>query len=222
MTRILSKTTLLALILGFYNNVTLYAQEKYFAAQGEYIFSIINADNQIMRFSMFPNAEETYNLDFKKIGFYTGIGLRNTGLIYSSTQKHKIRSLSFNFPFAIKLGNLPNRRYIALGADYDFLFHTKEKVFSGNQKTKQSSFFSNKTEMHQFSTFVGFGVGKFYFKLRYYLTPFLNANYQLPGSLVYPYKNMKTNLISFCVSYIVKNNLRKQKSKATPVFQAVI
>ena len=75
------------LIFNVFNSHS-FAQDIYAAAQTDLIFSMatMNATNistsQVVRFSGFLNHETQRHVNFnKKIGYYTGLGIKNIGMI---------------------------------------------------------------------------------------------------------------------------------------------
>ncbi len=182
-----------------------HAQRKYFTSQDQYLISVSNIDNDIPRVSIFPNYEMVYNYDFNKfLGIYTGISFKNIGLIYENGQKkYKIRSLTASTPVSIKLGNLKEETFFSLGGEYEFLYHTKEKEFSGDTKTKQSEFLSDRTPLFLPSIIAGICYKRVYVRVKYYLKDYLNKDYSytMNGTQMQPYKSLTSRIIYLSISY---------------------
>jgi len=143
-----------------------------------------NESNTIPRFSLFFHLGEQFHFNFaNSFGIYTGIGVRNTGMInrIADTLKVKQRVYSVGVPLAIKLGNMGKKSYLALGGEIEFFFHYKQKTFlgtgRGNKVEKFDEWLSNRHNLINPSVFVEYVGGKgTYIRLRYYLNEFL-----LPG-----------------------------------------
>ena len=193
--------------------ITLKAQEKqnapaakktYWASVSELIFSaadlgnvrIYDANtvyvqqpegslaNPIPRFSAFFHAAQQFHVNFARFaGVYTGLGIRNIGMInnLNDTLRIKQRAYGISIPLAIKLGNMEKRSYLSLGAEAEYMFHYKQKVFvgegRGDKDNKSSEWFSNRVNAFNPGVFVEFNFGKSgYFRLKYYLNDFLNSS----------------------------------------------
>lgn len=182
------------------------AQKKvYQTTSGETIFSFGNLQytdayktahpgseilSQPVRFSMFIHIEQNTNYDItKNVGFFSGVGLRNIGVISDENLpefgKAKIirRAYTLGVPLGIKLGSLADNFFIYGGGEYEWAFHVKEKYWNSYNrdgvKTKHSKWFSNQVNPFLPSLFVGIQFPKGYnLKFKYYLTDFLNSNYR--------------------------------------------
>jgi hypothetical protein len=171
-----------------------YSQNIYPTSQTEFIFSSAKmnstaiSSSPVVRFSGFLNHESQLHVNFnKKIGFYTGIGIKNIGMInrFDSSNIHfKQRAYALSVPLALKLGKVNKQAFIAIGAEANILFNYKEKFLYGNTKTNKSEWFSNK--VNTFNTAVFFQI-KFLksqiITFKYFLNDFLR--YQ-PGGLKLP------------------------------------
>ena len=192
--------------------VSSFAQKKYFRPGGEYIFAFSDmSDNNIaidskMRFSFFFHFGEYFNYDINKIvGTYTGIGVRNIGII--STENNAIvkrRSYTAGIPFALKIGNLSKNSYFFAGGEYEYLFHYKEKTIINNEKSVHKSWTSDRTNTFLPSIFAGIQFKNgLNLKFKYYLDDFLNTSYSYIDSnnnVIQPYKLVKTSLYYISVS----------------------
>ena len=146
----------------------------------------INESSTIPRFSLFFHLGEQFHFNFANaFGIYTGIGVRNTGMInrIADTLKVKQRAYSIGVPLAIKLGNMGKKSYLALGGEAEFFFHFKQKTFLGTGRgekvEKFGEWLSDRTNLIQPSVFLEYVGGKgSYIRLRYYLNEFLIAGKQ--------------------------------------------
>ena len=179
-------------------------QRSYFAAVSEGILSVGNlgkvtlfnpsdgtsfTENQhspIMRFSTFLHFGEQFHMNFgKSFGLYTGIGVRNIGMInrLNDSIKVKQRVYALGVPVGIKLGDMQKRVYLALGAELELFFNYKQKTFLGSGRgdkvEKFNEWFSDRTPLLNPSLFLEFKFKKgTYLKLRYYPLNFLVADKQ--------------------------------------------
>jgi len=174
---------------------TAYSQKSYWASGGEIIFSYgtVHTDsttlNPVLRWSPFFNAQAQFHHDFSETaGIYTGLGIRNVGLIShinykaqsDSTLKTGIvkeRSYSLGIPIAIKLGNM-EKVYFAGGGEAELMFAYKRKVYDqGNksEKNKTSSWFNDNVKIFNPSVFAELHLHSGpYIRFKYYLLDFLN------------------------------------------------
>jgi len=147
-------------------------------------------DNK-MRFSIFPHVQQQYHYNFNKaLGFYTGISLINVGfknvITTPSGQEFEFRqrSLSFGVPLALKIGNLENGNYIALGASAELMFHYKYKLSYQSSNIKYTDWFSDKVNLFNPSVFIDLrNKTGGYIRFKYYLNNFLTSvstSYLLP------------------------------------------
>ncbi len=92
-------------------------QKKYITAGGELILSWASAKQNgadvttITRFSPFFNIQTQFHYDAaEKLGFFTGINVRNVGFIFddpvTAKTRYKVRTYTLGIPFAIKLGEV--------------------------------------------------------------------------------------------------------------------
>lgn len=180
-------------------NKNMHPLKKFYVATGsELIFSFgdqkadsLEFDNRL-RFSLFPHVQQQYHLNFNKsLGFYTGISLINVGFRHDIKTSDgaefelRQRSLSFGVPFALKIGDMQNGNYIALGASAEFMFHYKYKVYYNNEKYKYTGWFSDKVNLFSPSVFVDLrNKTGGYIRFKYYLGNFLRTTttaYTVPG-----------------------------------------
>jgi hypothetical protein len=157
-------------------------KKKYTKSVSEIIFSSSNVEaagldvSPIVRFTAFLHLGEQFHFDFSdKAGFYTGISLRNVGMItdLNDSVRVKQRVYTAGIPVALKFGNMQGT-HLALGAEAEFAFNFKQKLFVNNEKSKTNEWFSNRTEIFLPSAFAEIHTKEgVYIKFKYYLTDFL-------------------------------------------------
>lgn len=197
---------------------------------GEFILSFVQATdagqkvNSLPRFTCFFHSGMQTHQDLgKAFGFFSGVNIRNIGFItVQDSLKLKRRSYSLGIPLAVKLGNVKKHYYFFGGAEYEMLFHYKEKQFiDGVKRAKQTEWFSDKV-----NTFIPSVLGGIQFPtglqvmVKYYLNDFMNKNYSttIAGVNTYPYRNFNSRIfyISVC-SNIRWPDVQEIKKKAQPV-----
>lgn len=189
------KSINIALLLIIFSLNSLFAQEveptkrTYLRSAGEIIFSngILDIPNvsPVVRFSMFFHINEQYHIDLNNnVGFYTGLGLRNVGMInrLGDSIRLKQRVYSLGIPLALKIGNIKSGKYFAIGGEAEFFFNYKQKTFLNGRQNKIDKFnewFSNRVNLFNPSVFAEYHFkGKRYIRLKYYLNDFLVAGRQ--------------------------------------------
>ncbi len=180
------------------------AQRIYHSNGGEVIFSGADVNfngtdvNTNIRFTLFFHAQHHLNLDVtNNIGLFTGIGIRNVGLItddlyqnvgfidvdnthpnYNKSTKIKRRSYSLGFPIALKLGIFDKNYFFFVGGEYEWMFHYKQKLFIDGNKTKFTEWTSDRVNPWIPSLFGGIQFPQgFRLKFKYYMDDFLNTSY---------------------------------------------
>lgn len=139
--------------------------------------------NSPMRFTAWFHYAQHLNLDFtNNIGLYTGGAIRNVGFITNDAdygvEKRIHRSYSLGVPLAVKLGMFDKGFFVYGGAEYEWMFHYKEKHWDSGQKFKTSEWFSNKVNTFVPSVFVGIQLPRgANIQFKYYLEDFLNHDY---------------------------------------------
>jgi hypothetical protein len=204
------------------------AQDVYMVSGGEVIFQSAGVErygndiNTNLRFTVFFHAGEYLHLDAgDHFGLFSGIGIRNVGFITEENDvRIKYRTYNLGIPLAIKLGSFSKNLYMFAGAEYEWMIHYKQKVFENGNKTKYSSWFSNRTPDFIPSAFVGFQFpAGIQFKFRYYLNNYLNEGYNDGG----PYSNFtgfnKTQVWYISVSFMIRNH-KIRELKAIPAEMA--
>jgi len=179
--------------------------------------------NNNLRFTGFYHSATYIDIDFKpNAGIYTGLGIRNIGYIQDEVpgpdvDKIKRRSYTLGLPVAFKFGNLDNIYFFA-GAEYEWLFHYKEKRFSGDVKSVYKDWFSNRTKHFMPSLFAGVQFpGGINLKAKYYLSNFLNEDY-VDGSGVRPYEGMDVRMFYIALSFhFTRKMYVKMSDSETPV-----
>ncbi len=162
----------------------------YLSSSGETMFSWGKVEagdeniNNIVRFSPVFNFGTQVNVDFNNaLGFYTGLDLRNVGLISHTAEGYKIkeRAYGLGLPIVIKIGDFSKNMNIGIGGELEMMFAWKRKVIVPNfTKTKELQWFSDNVNIFNPSLLaeIKFRQG-FYIRYKYYLNDFLK--YQSGG-----------------------------------------
>jgi hypothetical protein len=180
--------------------------------------------DNILRFTGFFNAQSQRHYNFSNhFGIYTGIGIRNVGMLNKydlpgGKFEMKNRAYSIGIPLAIKLGGMENGNYIALGAEAEYMFHYKRKIWYNGNDTKMSEWFSNQVNPFNPSLFadIRFHNGTF-FRFRYYLNDFLSnkeTTFYLPDSNIpVTFKPQKSTLWYISIGSAFKIKKKKKLTK---------
>jgi hypothetical protein len=203
---------------------SLHAQKKvYTTYSGEMIFQGSEVDrsgNHVptnMRWTVFFHLGSYINFDFTDyIGMYSGLAIRNVGFIsnenidFDGTEKFTKtirRSYNLGIPLALKLGTFDKHFFIFGGAEYELLFHYKEKWWPdgngnrNNTKVKYTEWFSDRTPTFIPSAFAGIQFpGGLNIKFKYYLQNFMNKDFR-DSDGNYPYSDLNVNLFYVSVSW---------------------
>ena len=149
----------------------------------------------VVRFSCFFHVGQQLHVDFNEhTGFYTGLLLRNVGIInnLNDTVKIKQRVYTIGIPAAFKFGNMEGT-YAAVGLEGEFAIAYKQKVFVNDEKSKTTIWFSDRTNIFLPSAFAEIRIRRGTFlKFKYYLTDFLrpgNQHVNVPGIVYTPTKS---------------------------------
>jgi hypothetical protein len=136
----------------------------------------------IPRYTFFLNGGIHANYKISNtVKVFTGIDFKNIGLIdkYGDSLKVKRRIYTIGAPMGLKFKIKRNLKF-NIGADFNFVFNYKEKVFvNGDKKSKFNEFFSNKTPLFYPSVFAGIIIDKISLSANYYPTNFFNSDYKL-------------------------------------------
>jgi hypothetical protein len=205
---------LISLALAFMFTAVTSAQKIYRSGGGEIIFSSADVTllpsgsdpvtdlpvdlNTNVRFTLFLHIQQFLNVDLtQRIGLFTGVTLRNVGLItedlyqyhgfanvdnshdnWNKNTKMKRRSYSLGFPLALKIGNLGKHYFIYAGGEYEWMFHYKQKQFIDGTKSKFTEWGSDRVNPWIPSVFAGIQFpGGMNLKFKYYLDDFINTGF---------------------------------------------
>jgi len=196
------------------------AQKLYTVSGGEIIFQSASVEkktnvgnasvNTNLRFTLFFHLGEYLHYDFgDHVGIFSGLGIRNVGFITDEGDTiAKFRTYNLGMPLAIKIGSFKKNLFLFGGAEYEWMFHFKQKTFVDNTKTKYTSWFSKHTPAFIPSVFVGLQLpAGFQFKFRYYLDNYLKEDYSYISA---PQGFNKTQVWYISVSYQIRNNKIKE------------
>jgi len=160
-------------LLGQFNAAAQFYKEN----SGEFIFAFSNVErNELdvpskMRFTLFFHAGQNMHYDFtNNIGFFSGYGIRNIGIITEENDVViKRRTYALGVPLALKIGSFNDHVYFYGGGELELFFHYKQKQFKDGIKTRQREWFSDRTERFVPSMFAGIQFpGGINLKLKYY------------------------------------------------------
>ena len=189
-------------------------KKMYTKSASEFIFSWgdvnaqgLNLESKV-RFSVFVNLGQQFHKDFsEKAGMYTGISIRNVGIIndLNDTVKLKQRVYTLGVPLAIKLGNMQGT-HLAIGAEAEFAFNYKQKLYINDEKSKTNEWFSDRTEIFLPSAFAEIHTKQGgYIKFKYYLTDFLVAGKQKVNVPNLTYVPTKSQMLYVSFGYAIPN-----------------
>lgn len=192
-----------------------FAQEKkvYTTTSGELIFSFAaitsNGSDQssVLRFSPVFNIQNWVNIDQSEhFGLFTGLSVRNVGLIYDDPTvagvRIKARTYNLGIPVGIKLGKLSDKS-IFLGYEFEVPLHYKEKIFINDEKEdKATIWFTNRVPSVNHSLMAGiqlpYGAT---LKFKYYLTKFFSDGYRPSDDLGVQYAAVDANVFYFSLNF---------------------
>lgn len=202
------------------------ARRTYFASSSEIIFSWGDVTaaavpgqtqiepNAILRFAPVLNFGEQFHYNFaKSVGLYTGLSVRNIGFIndLNDTVKMKQRTYTMGVPLAIKLGDVNDGNYITLGAEAEFAFAYKQKVFVNGEKNKTVEWFSDRTNIFLPSAFVELKAKSgVYLKFKYYLTDFLTEDNQKTNVAGVDFIPTKSTLMYLSIGFVIPDGRMKK------------
>ncbi len=233
------KSSIVFLIILFISTFTCAQVNFYRTNGGEFILSGADLSfnntkvNTNIRFTSFFHGQQLFNMDLNKFaGLYTGIALRNIGLIsedlyqnsgfmgidntladWNKNIKIKRRSYSVGFPFALKLGDMGKQVFLYGGGEIEYMFHYKQKLFIDGQKFKFSEWGSDRVKKWIPSLFAGMQFpGGINLKLKYYMDNFLDPAFTgIDFGENVDYSNFQTSGIWYISlsTVINKKNLQK-------------
>ncbi|MFN8689236.1 MAG: hypothetical protein ACK5XL_04465 [Cyclobacteriaceae bacterium] len=172
-------------------------------------------EGSVMRFSPVINLQNWVNFDkADNFGFFTGLSVRNVGVIYDEpaepNTRVKARTYNVGIPVGVKLGNLDKAFFFA-GYELELPVNYKEKIFVNEEKEeKRSIWFSSRvpTVNHSLMAGVQMPYGAT-LKFKYYLTNFYNKSYSgndRQGNSIKPYENLDINVFYVSLSFgLLKN-----------------
>ncbi|MFC2125169.1 hypothetical protein ACFLU5_10185 [Bacteroidota bacterium] len=221
------KSILSSIIILLLLNSKLIGQDIYTTSAWEMIFSFADvtqngypADN-IIRWAPVFNSQTMLNVDLSEyLGVFTGLGIRNVGLIYDDPEiknvKYKYRNYTLGIPAGIKLGKLDGI-FVYGGYEIEFPFHFKEKFFvNGKKEEKNRYWFSDRSErvFHTLLVGIQFPYGA-NLKFKYYLTNFFNQDFEATrlddsGSpeIYRPYAEHEAYIFFFSLSFNLFKNTK--------------
>jgi hypothetical protein len=186
----------------------------YSTTSGELIFSFASIndagdeDGGIMRFSPVINIQNWLNYDkSEKLGFFTGLSVRNVGFIYDvdETTRIKYRTYNVGIPVGVKIGNLSDK-FLFFGYELEIPVNYKEKIFIDEDKEdKKNIWFTDRVPAVNHSLMAGiqlpYGAT---IKFKYYLTNFFDEDFTASdgqGGTYKPYENLDVNIFYFSLSF---------------------
>lgn len=138
-----------------------------------------------LRYSGFFNLNSTFHFEFGKyVGLYTGLGVRNIGMVYhTDSMKYKYRTYNLFVPLGLKLGNLKHGIFLNIGGEFNYAFNYREKKFTNRFKKidKYNKFGSEATPSIQWIAFAGLRYKILGLKFGYVFNNYLNPNYVRNG-----------------------------------------
>ena len=187
-------------------------KKAYYVSSSEFIFSQGNVEDplnntkDIVRFSGFLHLQEELHYNFNdKIGVFTGLALRNIGIItdINDSVKIKQRVYTLGVPVGFKVGNM-NGNNLMLGFEAELALNYKQKVFVNSSKQKANIWFSDRTEIFLPSLFAQFtSKSGVYVKFKYYLTDFLVENKQKIDVTGVSYNPTKSSMAYISIGYTI-------------------
>lgn len=221
MKRIFTSALITLLFLQVNAQDTTYSSEKkkpYFLSTSELILSGASVENSgvkldnIVRFSAFFHVGQQIHFDFSnKAGFYTGLSLRNIGMIndLNDSVRIKQRVYTVGIPAAIKVGNMKGTN-LAVGAEAEFAIAYKQKLFVNDEKSKTNEWFSDRTNIFLPSAFAEIRTKQGgYIKFKYYLTDFLVEDKQKVNVTNVNYRPNKSQLFYVSFGYALDSRTTK-------------
>ncbi|MBK9732727.1 MAG: hypothetical protein IPO83_15845 [Chitinophagaceae bacterium] len=211
-----------------------FSQNYYLGAAGESIFSVGTVEagaediRPVLRWSPVLNFQEQLHIDFSPaFGIYTGLGIRNVGLIskveyvddqdINKSATIKERSYALGLPLLFKLGDMKDGVYFAGGAEAEVMFAYKRKIFEGDSKNKFTRWFDDNVNIFNPSLLaeVHFPKGQ-YLRFKYYMKDFLNyKGIQMIDGTELPDYGEKSPLFYFSFGALTLKKKVKEKTENT-------
>jgi hypothetical protein len=220
---------LILILLCSVNEVKSQAGSVQWRSASEFIFSMGDVEvtgvqpmevSPILRFSGFFHLQEQIHFNFgKRIGIFSGVGVRNVGMIneLNDSVKIKQRVYSVGIPLALKLGNLPDGFHIAFGGEAEIFLHYKQKVFYDGEKFKNAEWFSDKVNLFNPGAFIDISSRRgSYIRFKYYFSDFLVSGQQrirnINGS-EYPFNPTKSTLFYVSIGSSIRHKAASKRPK---------
>lgn len=202
----------------------IHAQKVYSSNQIKLIFSnapgISRGNENVaspIRFTAFFNYSTFINIDLTRhLGLSIGLEIKNIGLILrDSVFRTKHRAYALGAPVYLRIGNLDKKWYFLAGAQYDYLFAYKEKIFVDDAKIKRRPY--NSVRPFIPSVFVGFKAKSgASISMHYMLQNFFTDDYRFKdprdNNELQGYNN--SQLLYFTIGFM--GDVVRKKSKANP------
>ncbi|WP_438967316.1 hypothetical protein [Flavobacterium sp.] len=186
----------------------------YTVSTGETIlsFGILEAEpletNTVARFTPFFNFGQQLHYDFSdKSGIYTGLNLRNVGMINDLNDSVRIKQRTYNLgiPIAFKMGDMEGLQFAA-GFEAEFAIAYKQKVYVNGEKRKSSAWFDDRTNIFLPSVFAEFKnkEGNF-IRFKYYLSDYLQTDNQQINVPGVDFRPTSSQMFYVSIGYAIKN-----------------
>jgi hypothetical protein len=202
----------------------IHAQKIYSSNQIKLIFAnapgISRGNENIaspLRFTAFFNYSTFLNYNLTKhLGLSAGLEIKNIGVVLKdSAFSSKHRAYALGVPLYVRIGNLDKKWYFLAGAQYDFHFAYKEKVFVDDAKVKRYPYNSVRTFMP--SVFIGYkSKSGASLSVHYMLQNFFSDDYRFKdprnSNALQPYAN--SQLLCFTIGFM--GDVSRKKSKPAP------
>lgn len=168
-----------------------------------------------LRFSYFFNVGLHFNYNYDEhFGIYTGVGIRNIGLIEKNgdtTIKRRVYTL--NVPVGFKIGNLGKKNYLILGGGIDVPFNYREKRYTERRdKEIFNEWFTDRTPSVmpylQLGAMFNPGIA---LNVQFFPNNFFNTDYTetVNGTVVKPYKGYDARLLHLTLGINIKLTPKK-------------
>lgn len=190
------------------------AKKPYTVSTGETIlsFGILEAEpletSTVARFTPFFNFGQQVHFDFsEKSGFYTGLNIRNVGMINDLNDSVRVKQRTYNLgiPVAFKFGDMEGLQ-VAAGFEAEFAIAYKQKVYVNGEKRKSSAWFDDRTNIFLPSLFAEFKnkEGNF-IRFKYYLSDYLQTDNQQINVPGVDYRPTSSQMFYVSIGYAIRN-----------------